>query len=87
MMAYHRYFLLFLLVAQAAFMTGQHTDANIFGNVQCEGEHIPFAGALEQTIDAYVTSPSFFELNRDSNYVYGPATSRTYFIGFRLKSL
>ena len=22
---------------------GQHTDANIFGDVQCEGEHIPFA--------------------------------------------
>lgn len=22
---------------------GQHTDANVFGDVQCEGEHIPFA--------------------------------------------
>jgi len=25
------------------YLYGQHTDANIFGDVQCEGEHIPFA--------------------------------------------
>ena len=24
-------------------LSGQHSDANIFGDVQCEGEHIPFA--------------------------------------------
>jgi len=31
------------LAAQIAFLQGQHTDANIFGDVQCDGEHIPFA--------------------------------------------
>lgn len=83
-----------------------------------------FAGAPEQTEDAFETSPAFWELgcravykislrkegaglellcgvknlanayqndfdsgkNRDSNYVYGPAAPRTYFIGLRLQS-
>jgi len=83
-----------------------------------------FAGAPEQTINEYVTSPSFTELNtkvsytfnlptvdsgleifggvknitnayqsdfdsgknRDSNYVYGPALPRSFFVGVRLKS-
>jgi outer membrane receptor for ferrienterochelin and colicins len=86
---------------------------------------VHFAGAPEQTVDEYVTSPSFTELNtklgytfklntlesgleifggvknitnayqndfdtgknRDSNYVYGPGTPRTFYIGLRLKSL
>lgn len=84
-----------------------------------------FAGAPEQTEDAYKTSDPFTELgfrssytfelpgidtglelfggiknitnayqndfdsgkNRDSNFVYGPAAPRTYFIGLRIKSL
>ena len=24
-------------------LSGQHSDANVFGDVQCDGEHIPFA--------------------------------------------
>ena len=84
-----------------------------------------FAGAPEQTQDAYVTSPAFTELsirssylipwdkigaglevfggvknifnayqndfdsgkNRDSNYIYGPAAPRTFFVGLRVKTL
>lgn len=84
-----------------------------------------FAGAPEQTEDAYVTSKAFSELgfktsytfdvknlqtgleifggvknifdayqddfdsgkNRDSNYVYGPGSPRTVFVGLRIKSL
>lgn len=39
----HRFLFLLALVVQTALLSGQHTDANIFGDVQCEGEHIPFA--------------------------------------------
>lgn len=84
-----------------------------------------FAGAPEQTVDAYTTSKAFSELgikssyrfnlknidtglevfggvknifdayqsdfdsgkNRDSNYVYGPGSPRTVFVGLRIKSL
>jgi len=35
--------LLPLLVLCILPLSGQHSDANIFGDVQCEGEHIPFA--------------------------------------------
>lgn len=83
-----------------------------------------YAGAPEQTIDAYTTSKVFSELgfkssysfdlknidsvleifggvknlfdayqndfdsgkNRDSNYVYGPGSPRTFFVGLRIKS-
>ncbi len=88
-------------------------------------ELVHLAGAPEQPVDAFVTTPDFFELswkvgytfpiqnldlgievfggiknifnayqsdfdtgkNRDSNYIYGPATPRTFFVGLRLKSL
>jgi outer membrane receptor for ferrienterochelin and colicins len=84
-----------------------------------------FAGAPEQVVNAYKTTPSFHEIswrssylfnvkslttglevfggiknifnayqddfdtgkNRDSNYVYGPGTPRTFFLGLRIKSL
>ncbi|MEN8202970.1 MAG: TonB-dependent receptor [Bacteroidota bacterium] len=32
-----------LIILTQTFLLGQHTDANIFGDVQSEGEHIPFA--------------------------------------------
>jgi len=87
-------------------------------------ELVHFAGAPEQTVNEYLTSPAFFELslkvgytfrlnlidtgleifggiknitnsyqndfdtgkNRDSGFVYGPGTPRTYYIGLRLRS-
>jgi outer membrane receptor for ferrienterochelin and colicins len=36
-------FLLSFLLVFVFPLPGQHSDANIFGDVQCEGEHIPFA--------------------------------------------
>jgi len=43
-MRWHLGFLLALFfVANPQFIVAQHTDANVFGDVQCEGEHIPFA--------------------------------------------
>jgi len=35
--------LLSLLLSHILYLNGQHSDANIFGDVQCQGEHIPFA--------------------------------------------
>lgn len=35
--------LLALFVSVASMSYGQHSDANVFGDVQSEGEHIPFA--------------------------------------------
>lgn len=35
--------LLPLLLSHILTLSGQHSDANIFGDVQCNGEHIPFA--------------------------------------------
>ena len=32
-----------LLLFQYSLVYGQHSDANVFGDVQSEGEHIPFA--------------------------------------------
>lgn len=32
-----------LMLLQIGIVSGQHSDANIFGDVQCDGEHIPFA--------------------------------------------
>lgn len=88
-------------------------------------ELVHLAGAPEQAIDEFITTPNFFELswkasytfpleklamgieifggvknifnayqndfdtgkNRDSNYIYGPAAPRTFFVGLRLKSI
>ncbi len=38
-----RLFIFIITILQPAFVKAQHTDANVFGDVQCEGEHIPFA--------------------------------------------
>ena len=38
-----RLFYITILVIQAPLMQAQNSDANIFGDVQSEGEHIPFA--------------------------------------------
>jgi len=35
-------FLLSFLLPPILYLNGQHSDANIFGDVQCQGEHIPF---------------------------------------------
>ena len=35
-------YLLLLLLSPILYLNGQHSDANIFGDVQCQGEHIPF---------------------------------------------
>ena len=32
-----------LLFFVTNYISGQHTDANVFGDVQSEGEHVPFA--------------------------------------------
>lgn len=58
---------------------------------------VHYAGAPEQTVDDYVTAPSFFELGikagytfrfevLDSGYIYGPGAPRTYYLGLRLHS-
>ena len=33
-----------ILLLYVSLLNGQHSDANIFGDVQCQGEQIPFAG-------------------------------------------
>lgn len=38
-----RCFSVLLLFINPLILVAQHTDANVFGDVQCEGEHIPFA--------------------------------------------
>lgn len=38
-----RLLLIFLFVVSASGLQAQHSDANIFGDVQSDGEHIPFA--------------------------------------------
>jgi outer membrane receptor for ferrienterochelin and colicins len=103
---------------------GNQFNASVTGVYTGEMELVHFAGAPEQVVDEYVTSPAFFELNfkvgytfnfkivdsglelfggvknltnayqndfdsgknRDSNYIYGPAAPRTYYIGLRLRS-
>lgn len=103
---------------------GDRVNASFTGVYTGSMELVHFAGAPEQLMDVYVTSPSFIELSmkagytfkfdlvdsglelfggiknitnayqddfdtgkdRDSNYVYGPAMPRTYFLGLRIKS-
>jgi len=43
MKALHLLLSLGLIYFSSYYLSAQHTDANIFGDVQCEGEHIPFA--------------------------------------------
>lgn len=43
MKALHLLLLLSLFTITTSVLKGQHTDANIFGDVQSEGEHLPFA--------------------------------------------
>lgn len=43
MRGYLHFLLVFFLIFIPFFLKAQHTDANVFGDVQCEGEHIPFA--------------------------------------------
>lgn len=38
-----RIFFISFLLFQALLSQAQHSDANVFGDVQCEGEHVPFA--------------------------------------------
>jgi len=43
-MRFSKYILpILLLTSQLTLVRAQHTDANVFGDVQCDGEHIPFA--------------------------------------------
>ena len=108
-----------------ALTPNEQISASVSGVYTGPMELVHFAGAPEQDVDGYVTTPSFFEIslnagytfriervdtglelfggiknitnsfqndfdtgkNRDSNYIYGPATPRTFFLGFRLKSL
>lgn len=104
---------------------GQKFNMSLSGVYTGPMKLVHYAGAPEQPVDAYVTSPSFFELglkvgytfsfeavdsaleifggvknisntyqddfdsgkNRDSGYIYGPATPRTIYVGIRLYSL
>jgi len=43
MKAFRLIFTICLVALSSSYLIGQHTDANIFGDVQSEGEHIPFA--------------------------------------------
>ena len=43
MRGYLHFLLVFFLALNPLFLKAQHTDANVFGDVQCDGEHIPFA--------------------------------------------
>ena len=43
MRGYLQFSLVFILVFNPFFLKAQHSDANVFGDVQCDGEHIPFA--------------------------------------------
>ena len=43
-------------------------------------------GGVKNIFDAYQSDFDSGK-NRDSNYVYGPATPRTVFVGLRIKSL
>lgn len=38
-----RFFSILFLLIQSIMLQGQHSDANIFGDVQSNGEHVPFA--------------------------------------------
>jgi len=42
-MMFQRILFMTALISAEVLSNGQHTDANVFGDVQCEGEHIPFA--------------------------------------------
>ena len=42
-------------------------------------------GGIKNILDAYQTDFDSGK-NRDSNYVYGPATPRTYFLGIKISS-
>lgn len=82
-------------------LQAQKTDANVFGDVQSGGEHLPFAsirlkgthiGTTTDETGHYMLTNRFqsdFDnyRNRDSNYVYGPALPRTVYIGIKMKSL
>lgn len=103
---------------------GSKFNAAVTGVYTGPMEMVHFAGAPEQSVNEYVTSSTFFELNlkvgytfrfemidsglevfggvknitnayqddfdtgknRDSGYVYGPASPRTYYLGLRLRS-
>ena len=103
---------------------GDRFNASFTGVYTGPMELVHYAGAPEQLVDEYVTTPSFFEFglkagytfkmkivdsgleifagvknltntyqddfdtlrDRDSGYVYGPGTPRTFYLGLRLQS-
>ena len=49
------------------------------------GPKLEVFGGIKNILDAYQTDFDSGK-NRDSNYVYGPATPRTYFLGIKISS-